>query len=92
VKLEWDNAKREKTLKDRGLDFADVNAADWAAALTREDTRNEYGELRYVSFVPIHDRLCVIVWCYRGAGLRVISLRKANKKEASRYEKIIHQG
>ena len=37
--LEWGDAKRNKTLVERGLDFADVVSVDWAGALTVEDTR-----------------------------------------------------
>lgn len=64
-----------------GLDFASVAKADWGNALTAEDPRNDAGETRYVSLVPIHDRLCVVAWCLRDEKLRVISLRKANARE-----------
>ena len=84
--LDWDEDKRERTLQERGLDFADVAAARWDDALTAEDLREEYGERRFVSLVPIHDRLCVVAWCVRGKALRVISLRKANTRERKRYE------
>lgn len=84
--LDWDEDKRERTLQERGLDFADVAAARWDNALTAEDQREEYGERRFVSLVPIQDRLCVVAWCIRGKALRVISLRKANARERRRYE------
>ena len=84
--LDWDEDKRERTLQERGLDFADVAAARWDNALTAEDQREEYGERRFVSLVPIQDRLCVVAWCIRGKALRVISLRKANARERKRYE------
>ena len=86
MKTEWDQAKREKTLRERGLDFAHVEAADWDAALTEQDTRGAYGEDRFVSLVLIHGRLCVVAWCVRGDALRVISLRKANARERKRYD------
>ena len=85
MKLDWDDAKRQATLKDRGLDFADVVEIDWARALTLEDVRQPYPETRFITYAPIRDRLCVIAWCYRGEYLRVISLRKANKRERNRY-------
>ena len=84
--LDWDEDKRERTLQERGLDFADVAAARWDNALTAEDQREEYGERRFVSLVPIQDRLCVVAWCIRGKALRVISLRKANARERKRHE------
>ncbi|KPU84842.1 hypothetical protein JI58_01265 [Marinosulfonomonas sp. PRT-SC04] len=87
MEIEWDNAKRTTTLEQRGLDFADVALIDWDVALTIEDSRNSYGETRFVTLAPIHNRLCVIAWCYRGDNLRVISLRKANKREQLLYGK-----
>jgi uncharacterized DUF497 family protein len=91
MKLEWDDKKRNKTLVERGLDFADVASVDWDAALTVEDARTDYAELRFVTMAPIHGRLCVFAWCWRGAALRVISLRKANERERNRYEKALHE-
>ena len=86
MKLEWDEAKRKATFLERGLDFASVAYADWDEALTVEDQREEYGESRFVSLVPILGRLCVVAWCRRGDALRVISLRKANGRERKRYD------
>lgn len=86
MKIEWDQSKREATLRERGLDFATVAEADWDNALTVEDTRADYAERRFVSLLPIHSRLCVLAWCRRGDALRVISLRKANSRERKRYE------
>ena len=79
--LDWDEAKRDWTLRARGLDFASVADADWDNALSIEDSRGAYGETRFVSLVLIHGRLCVVAWCHRGDMLRVISLRKANARE-----------
>ena len=84
--LEWDERKREETLREHGLDFGSVAQADLDAALTVEDDRADYGKTRSVSLVPIRDRLCVVAWCVRGDRLRVISLRKANDRERKRYD------
>ena len=91
VKLEWDDRKRNKALAERGLDFADVARVDWDTAFTLEDTRADYTEARFVTMARIHNRLCVFAWCQRGEALRVISLRKANERERTKYEKAIHQ-
>ncbi|WP_375176055.1 BrnT family toxin [Pseudooceanicola sp.] len=75
-----------KTLSERGLDFADLQYADWTEALTVEDSRDQYGEIRYVSLVPLDARLCVVAWCWRGGNMRIISLRKANAREVRIYD------
>lgn len=91
MKLEWDDNKRNLTLVERGLDFADVASVDWGLALTREDVRANYSEVRFVTMAPINNRLCVFAWCARGDALRVISLRKANEREKGKYERALHQ-
>ena len=85
MELEWDEAKRNWTLKTRSLDFADVALIDWDNALTLEDTRKKYSEKRFITYAALKGRFCVVAWCYRARRLRVISLRKANEREVKRY-------
>jgi len=49
------------------------------------DDRFDYGEVREVAFGYIQGRLFVCVYADRDAERRVISLRKANKREVKRY-------
>lgn len=63
--------------------FSDAEALDWSAALTVEDLRGCHGELRFISILPLSGRLHVCVWTQRGEARRIISLRKANTKEAA---------
>ena len=81
---EWDEEKHEDTLRIRGVDFVLVEQADWTAAIHLRSDRG--GELRYSSFVPIGDRLYNVVWTPRDSHTRIISLRKANGREITRYE------
>ncbi|MCD2363997.1 BrnT family toxin [Sulfitobacter mediterraneus] len=60
---------------------------EWPLALTREDSRNNYGERRFVTLGPIRGRLCVLVWCERNGAMRIISLRKANQRERRAYDR-----
>ena len=85
MKLEWDEAKRQRTLAERGVDFADVALVNWDDALTLKDVRQPYPETRFITYAPIRGRLCVIAWCYRNTALRVISMRKANTREMRKY-------
>lgn len=91
MELEWDEAKRSLTLKQRGLDFADIASVDWSEALTIEDQRTNYAEQRFVTSAPINDRLCVFAWCWRGRTMRIISLRKANERERKRYAEALYR-
>jgi uncharacterized protein len=83
--VEWDQAKKDRNLAKHGVDFVVIEGFNWEIAVTREDTRVEYDETRYVSISAIGDRLFVAVWTERGAVCRLISLRKANKREVANY-------
>ncbi|MCM2473724.1 BrnT family toxin [Rhizobium sp. CG5] len=83
--LEWDEEKRQRTLRERGLDFADAVRFDMDASFTRIDDRNDYGERRFISLGPLDGRLHVLCWTQRGDRLRIISLRKANDREQKAF-------
>jgi uncharacterized DUF497 family protein len=82
----WDEAKRQRNIEERGIDFALVEAFDFISALTLPDRRFDYGEHRQISIGFIGRRLHVLVFTQRGADIRVISLRKANEREVKLYE------
>lgn len=76
-----------KWIKERhGSDFADFEAFDWDTALTVESDRVAYGETRIVSIGRIDACVFVGVWVLQGTHTRLISLRKANRREVRRYE------
>ena len=84
----WDEAKRRRSIKDRGLDFADGEAIWDNFTITREDIRNAYGEKRLVTFGLLEGDVVVMVHTERRAGSHIISLRKAEKHEARYYFKV----
>ena len=87
--MEKDPGKEGRNIAERGLSLDLAADLDWATALIREDTREDYGERRYCVLGFIEDRLHSVVFTPRGGKPRVISLRKANKREVKRYEKTI---
>lgn len=58
---------------------------DWTTAAVIEDTRKDYGERRFRALGFIGRRLHAVVYTPRPAGLHVISLRKANRREEKHY-------
>jgi uncharacterized DUF497 family protein len=86
LELEWDEPKRQWTLKNRGLDFADVERFDPATVTTTRDDRRDYGEVRFNTMGYLDGTLCTFCWTLRGPCVRIISLRKANDRELKRYE------
>jgi uncharacterized DUF497 family protein len=65
--------------------LADAEMIDWDAALVWKDDRKNYGETRLVALAPIDDRLYCCVYVERDGQKRIISLRKANKREVMDY-------
>ncbi len=53
--------------------------------ITWLDTRKEYGEQRMAGIGYIGPRLYYVVFVDRADDRRIISLRKANKREEKRY-------
>jgi uncharacterized protein len=85
MEIECDEEKRQKTLRERGLDFADASLMDMATAFTILDSRKEYSEDRFVSYGLIGSRLHVLCWTRRDDRMRIISLRKANDREQKAF-------
>jgi uncharacterized protein len=80
----FDPAKRDKTLAERGLDFADAEQVFAGVTVEIEDTRKSYGERRILCYGLLVGRLVVIGYTPRGAARHVFSMRKANEREKAR--------
>lgn len=63
----------------------DADDFDWEMAEIRQDKRCACPEPRFVALGLIETRLHVMVFCYRGKKIRIISLRKANAREEQKY-------
>lgn len=82
--LEWDEAKRLKTLASRGLDFADASLIfDGRRLITAPSLRKN--EQRFVSTAQIEGYLYSVVWMWRGQSQRIISFRRASDAEERAY-------
>ncbi len=78
---EWDEAKRLATLAERGIDFIDIVRFDWDQQVTKRIDSSRHGEIRILTLSKIDEKLHACVWTPRNHRCRVISLRKASKKE-----------
>ena len=86
MEFEWDYKKAESNLKKHGIDFADaVSIFDDLKAITIEDVHEE--EQRFISIgIDCFARILVVVYTLRGESIRIISARKATKREEKNYE------
>lgn len=84
MQISYDPAKREATLRDRGLDFEDALIVFAGLTLEVEDTREDYGETRMICYGQLEGRLVVIGYTPRGMNRHIFSMRKANRREQDR--------
>ncbi len=89
VDLEFDQEKRDKTLVERGLDFARAAEVFRGTHFTGLDTRHNYPEDRFITAGWLDARLVVLVWTPRGEVRRIISMRKANGREKALYSRYL---
>ena len=87
VIIEFDESKRALVLAHRSLDMADAHKIFEGKTLTISDDRMDYGEDRFITIGYFDKRMVVLVWTRRGNVRRIISLRKANDREQTLYEK-----
>ena len=87
--LTFDPAKREKTLSERGLAFADAAEVFAGVTLEIEDTRKDYGEMRVICYGMLEGRMIVVGYTPRGADRHVFSMRKANEREQARIAPLL---
>lgn len=87
MKIEYDAHKNEQNIHMRGLSFERVPYLDWDNALLWQDERHDYGESRNnaLAIMEHEGRLYAVSFTVRGDVIRVISFRKANKRERKKY-------
>lgn len=86
MEISYDPVKREITLQERELDFADAALVFAGRTYEREDDRFDYGETRIITVGFLRERMVVLVWTLRGETRHVISMRKANEREQARFK------
>lgn len=92
-RFEWDPPKRITNIQKHGIDFEDVRTVFHRGLLVRRDGRRDYGEQRLLGIGPMAGRLVVIVFTRPAAGvIRIISARKANRREQKIYWKAFQDG
>jgi uncharacterized DUF497 family protein len=89
--FEWDEAKRQATIKARGLDFTNARRIfDGRPVLTMAS--NTPHESRYSSVALLEDgKFYAVIWTWRNELRRIISFRRARTNEARAYRQIFGQ-
>ena len=91
MRFTWDPRKSERTLADRGFDFAFATLIFEGPTLERLDTRHDYGEVRWVALGLADGIPVTVVYTDRTAAeggtvvRRIISARLSNRRERQAY-------
>ncbi len=85
MKVDFDPAKDVANIANRGVSLADAELLEWDMLLADEDVREDYGEQRMVGYAPIGSRVYCVVFTEHEDAYRIISLRRANKREVRQY-------
>jgi uncharacterized protein len=85
VRYVFDPVKEAVNRAKHGVSLALAEVLFAGPHVSMIDDRFDYGEVRELAFGLINGRVFVCVYADREGERRVISLRKANKREVRRY-------
>jgi uncharacterized DUF497 family protein len=85
MRIEFDPIKDVSNQEKHGLSLALAAELDWDQALVWVDDRYEYGEMRMIALAPDTGILYYVAFVDRGEVRRIISLRRAGRREVKHY-------
>jgi uncharacterized protein len=89
--ISWDQSKRLENLRAHKYDFQDAWKIFNGLEFTFEDDRFAYPERRYNTIGFVDGRIAKLTYCQESENLRVISFRKATKREARQYYIVLRE-
>jgi uncharacterized DUF497 family protein len=92
MRFEWDEDKNQRNIEKHGVSFEQAQAIFDGFTVHAIDDRSDYGELREIS-IGLLDGVAVIVVVHtdRRNICRIISARRANRKERKLYDEEIQK-
>ena len=85
MRVEFDPAKDKANVAKHGVTLALARQLDWDAALVWVDDRFDYDDVRMIALAPETDTLYYVDFVDRGNVRRIISLRRAERREVKYY-------
>lgn len=85
MRIEFDPVKDQANVAKHGVPLSLAAELDWDHALVWVDVRRDYGEVRMIALAPKTGILYCAAFVDRGVVRRVISLRRANRREVKHY-------
>lgn len=87
MRVSYDPVKNARNVAIRRLSFDRAYDFEFGSAHYFVDSRTDYGQTRYIAVGYLDNRLHVLCFTETEDGIRVISFRKANSREANKYER-----
>ncbi len=92
MEFDWDPAKSEANLSKHGISFEEARTVFDGPILTWVDDRRDYGEDRHISLGALSpSAVLIVIHTERGDKIRLISARKANRRERKVYHDYLAQ-
>jgi uncharacterized DUF497 family protein len=91
MRIDFDPVKDAGNLDKHGLSLALAVELEWECALVWIDNRQEYGEMRMIALAPKTGIVYFVAFVDRGTLRRIISLRRANRREVKHYVQSIEE-
>ena len=85
MRFEFDADKDKANQEKHGVSLVLAVELDWDAALVWVDGRFDYSETRMIALAPKTGVLYYVAFVDRGEVRRIISLRRANRREVKHY-------
>ena len=85
MRIEFDPTKDAANQRKHGVSLSIAGELDWESALVWVDDRFEYNEIRMIALAPKTAILYYVAFVDRCEVRRVISLRRANRREVKHY-------
>jgi hypothetical protein len=83
--IEYDRAKSSRNAAKHGVSFDFAAQVFDRPVIEWEDDRQDYGETRFVAVGEVEDNVIVVVDTWRSGKRRLISARRANRRERNVY-------
>ncbi|MDR0701960.1 MAG: BrnT family toxin [Azoarcus sp.] len=85
MEIVFDPEKSARNEDRRGLSFSRAADFDFGTAHVWQDVRKTYPEARFVALGYLDNRLHALIFSPVPGGLRIISFRKANRREGEKH-------
>ena len=86
MQVEWDDGKRRRLLRERGIDLLYAALIFDGPVLTWEDDRQDYGERRWISLGVVDGEAFIVVHTDRSGVTRLITAWKGGRHDLERYK------